>query len=115
VLLSGGELTVSVTGAGHGGPNREYLLGVLAALHGREGVWALAADTDGIDGSDGVAGGWIGPDTLAKARLLGLDPNQCSKENDSARFFRILAQEIITGPTRTNVNDLRAILILPKT
>lgn len=114
LLLSGGELTVSVRGSGQGGPNREYLLGLLAALHGCEGVWALAADTDGIDGSDEAAGGWIGPDTLGQARQLGLDLAQCANDNDSARFFRTLGQEITTGPTRTNVNDLRAILILPK-
>lgn len=114
LLLSGGELTVSVRGSGQGGPNREYLLGLLAALHGCDGVWALAADTDGIDGSDEAAGGWIGPDTLGRARQLGLDLAQCVNDNDSARFFRTLGQEIISGPTRTNVNDLRAILILPK-
>ena len=115
LLLSGGELTVSVRGSGQGGPNREYLLALASSLRGCEGVWALAADTDGIDGCDAVAGGWIGPDTLEKARLRGLDIVQCANSNDSARAFRTLSQEIITGPTRTNVNDLRAILILPKT
>jgi len=73
----------------------------------------LAADSDGIDGSDHVAGGWISPDTLVRGRSLGLDARQVLDRNDSAAFFRLLGQEIITGPTRTNVNDLRAILVLP--
>jgi hydroxypyruvate reductase len=111
LLLSGGELTVSVRGHGHGGPNREYLLALAEALQGHSRIWALAADSDGIDGSDHVAGGWIGPDTLVRARSAGLDVRSSLERNDSAIFFRSLGQEIITGPTRTNVNDLRAILI----
>ena len=114
LLLSGGELTVKVSGAGAGGPNREYLLALATALQGADHVWALAADTDGIDGSDDVAGGWIGPETLSLAAQGGLNLPRLSASNDSARLFSTLGQEIRTGPTRTNVNDFRAILILPQ-
>jgi hydroxypyruvate reductase len=113
VLLSGGELTLTVQGRGRGGPNREYLLALAEALNGAAHVWALACDTDGIDGSDDAAGAWIGPDTLAKARAAGLDVKTCARDNDSGRFFSTLDQAIVTGPTRTNVNDFRAILIAP--
>jgi len=113
-LIDGGELTVSVTGSGRGGPNREYLLALAKALRGADHVWALAADSDGIDGSDDVAGGWIGPDTLVRAGAASLDPEDLLRRNDSAALFRTLGQEIKTGPTRTNVNDFRAILILPQ-
>jgi hydroxypyruvate reductase len=114
LLLSGGELTVSVTGPGSGGPNREYLLAMAQALRGAEHVWALAADSDGIDGSDDIAGGWIGPETLVRAGEASLDPDDLLRRNDSAALFRALGQEIKTGPTRTNVNDFRVILILPQ-
>lgn len=113
VLLSGGELTLNVSGAGRGGPNREYLLALLLALEGASNIWALAADTDGIDGSDDTAGAWIGPETAPQARALGLDPRACQQANDSGRFFAALSQDILTGPTRTNVNDFRALLIMP--
>ncbi len=113
VLLSGGELTLTVKGQGRGGPNREYLLALAEALQGAPNIWALAADTDGIDGSDDAAGAWIGPDTLARARTLQLDPRALVIANDSGRFFTALGQSIVTGPTRTNVNDFRAILIAP--
>jgi glycerate 2-kinase len=113
VLLSGGELTLDVSGAGRGGPNREYLLALAAALQGAEGIWAFAADTDGIDGSDDVAGGWIGPDTLSRANQLGIDGRQCAQDNNSGKFFADLGQSVVTGPTRTNVNDFRAILVQP--
>jgi hydroxypyruvate reductase len=103
-----------VTGLGSGGPNREYLLALAQALGGTDHIWALAADSDGIDGSDDVAGGWIGPDTQALASQAGLDLEHLSQRNDSAALFRALRQEIKTGPTRTNVNDFRAILILPQ-
>jgi glycerate 2-kinase len=114
LLLSGGELTVSVTGPGSGGPNREYLLAMAQALRGADHIWVLAADSDGIDGSDDIAGGWIGPETLVRAGQASLDPDDLSRRNDSAALFRALGQEIKTGPTRTNVNDFRAILILPQ-
>ncbi|MEQ1754841.1 MAG: glycerate kinase [Micropepsaceae bacterium] len=115
LLVSGGELTVKVSGSGKGGPNREYLMGLAKSLQGAAGIWALAADTDGIDGSEPFAGGWIAPDTLEKARRCGVDVDQCLAGNDSARFFAALNQHIETGPTRTNVNDLRAILLMPQT
>lgn len=113
LLLSGGELTLSVQGQGRGGRNREYLLAMAEALQGASNIWALAADTDGIDGTDEVAGAWIGPDTLSKARALSLDVRAAMNANDSGRFFAALGQSIVTGPTRTNVNDFRAILIAP--
>lgn len=113
LLLSGGELTLNVQGQGRGGRNREYLLAMAAALNGAANIWALAADTDGIDGSDDAAGAWIGPDTLAKARALSLDVRAAMNANDSGRFFAALGQSIVTGPTATNVNDFRAILIAP--
>ncbi|NOT39056.1 MAG: glycerate kinase [Alphaproteobacteria bacterium] len=114
VLLSGGELTLTVKGQGRGGPNREYLLALAEALQGASNIWALACDTDGIDGSDDTAGAWIGPETLVKARALNLDPRAIANENDSGRFFAALGQAIVIGPTRTNVNDFRAILIAPE-
>jgi hydroxypyruvate reductase len=114
VLLSGGELTLSVQGRGRGGRNREYLLAMAEALQGAANIWALAADTDGIDGSDDAAGAWIGPDTLAKARAHSLDVRAAANANDSGRFFAALGQSVVTGPTRTNVNDVRAILIAPE-
>jgi hydroxypyruvate reductase len=114
VLLSGGELTLTVSGNGRGGRNREYVLALLQALEGGDGIWAFAADTDGIDGSDDAAGAWFGPDTPAKARALKLDPRTFAADNDSGAFFSVLDQAVVTGPTRTNVNDFRAILIAPR-
>jgi hydroxypyruvate reductase len=114
VLLSGGELTLTVSGRGRGGPNREYVLALLQALDGADGIWAFAADTDGIDGSDEAAGAWIGPDTPARGRALALDPGAFAANNDSGSFFAALRQAVVTGPTRTNVNDFRAILITPR-
>ena len=111
VLLSGGELTLHVAGAGRGGPNREYLLALAQALGGAHGIWAFAADTDGIDGNDDTAGAWIAPDTLAQAKALGLDPRASAGDNDAGGFFAALGHAVVTGPTRTNVNDFRAILI----
>jgi glycerate 2-kinase len=111
VLLSGGELTLQVAGRGAGGPNREYVLALLHALNGAAHIWALAADTDGIDGNDATAGAWIGPETLSRARQLGLEPQAYADGNDSGGFFGALDQAVVTGPTRTNVNDFRAILI----
>ena len=116
-LLSGGETTVTVTGSGRGGPNAEYLLALAAALGGAPGgapgVWAIACDTDGIDGLGDNAGATISPETLARARVLGLDPARHLADNDSYGFFSALGDLVITGPTRTNVNDFRAILIAP--
>jgi glycerate 2-kinase len=112
-LLSGGELTLTVSGQGRGGPNREYVLALARALNGAQGIWALAADTDGIDGSDDAAGAWVGPETLARAAALQVDPRVFQAANDSGSFFAALGQAVVTGPTRTNVNDFRVILIAP--
>jgi glycerate 2-kinase len=114
VLLSGGELTLTVSGQGRGGPNREYVLALARALNGAAGIWVLAGDTDGIDGSDDAAGAWVGPKTLARAATLQLDPRMFQAANDSGAFFAALGQAVVTGPTRTNVNDFRAILITPR-
>lgn len=111
VLLSGGETTVSVRGSGRGGRNTEYLLGLALALGGAPGVWSLAADTDGIDGTENNAGAIATPDTLARAAARGLDPAALLAANDAYGFFAALGDLVVTGPTRTNVNDFRAILV----
>jgi hydroxypyruvate reductase len=112
VLLSGGETTVTVTGAGRGGRNAEFLLALAIALDGMAGVHALAADTDGIDGSEDNAGALIAPDTLARARAAGLDAAAFLADNDAYGFFAALGDLLVTGPTRTNVNDFRAVLVV---
>ncbi len=117
VLLSGGETTVTINGgrAGCGGRNTEFLLALCEALAGSAGVWALAGDTDGEDGaSGGAAGALLSPDSLSRARALGLDAAAHLDAHDSGGFFDALGDLIKTGPTRTNVNDFRAILIIPK-
>ena len=111
VLLSGGETTVTLKGAGRGGRNSEFLLGLAMALDGAPGIHALAADTDGIDGSENNAGALIGPDTLSRAKKIGLDIRQHLADNDAWGYFSALGDLLVTGPTRTNVNDFRAILI----
>ncbi len=111
VLLSGGETTVTVRGNGRGGRNTELLLGLALALDGAPGMHALAADTDGIDGSEDNAGAFVTPDTLARARAAGLDPRARLAANDAWGFFAGLDDLLVTGPTRTNVNDFRAILV----
>lgn len=111
VLLSGGETTVTVRGHGKGGRNVEFLLALALALQGESGIHALAADTDGIDGSEPVAGAFIGPDTLEKAQRHGLSARQYLDTNDAHRFFKQLGDQLVTGPTFTNVNDFRAIFI----
>ncbi|HEX5282433.1 MAG TPA: glycerate kinase [Micropepsaceae bacterium] len=111
VILSGGETTVTVRGSGRGGRNAEYLLALAAALEGADGIWALACDTDGVDGSEDNAGATIAPKTLSRAAALGLNADTALAENDSYEFFARLGDLIVTGPTRTNVNDFRAILI----
>lgn len=110
-LISGGETTVTVKGAGRGGRNTEYLLALALALGGRAGVHALAGDTDGIDGIGENAGAIIGPQTLNRARELGLDPQACLDDNDAYRFFAALGALVVTGPTLTNVNDFRVLLV----
>ena len=111
LILSGGETTVTVKRNGRGGRNVEYLLGLAIELNAMPGVYALAADTDGIDGTQDNAGAVISPSTLARARAAGLDPSGYLKNNDAYSFFENLGDLLITGPTLTNVNDFRAILI----
>ncbi len=112
VLLSGGEATVTVRGRGRGGRNSECMLGFALALAGAaEGIWALAADTDGIDGRGGAAGAFVAPDTLKRARARGLDPRAHLADNDALGLFEALGDVFVTGPTRTNVNDFRAVLV----
>jgi glycerate 2-kinase len=113
-ILSGGETTVTVTNpSGRGGRNLEYLLALAIALDGAAGVSALACDTDGIDGTEAVAGAMIFPDTLARARAAGLGASALLKQNNAFVFFEALGDLVVTGPTLTNVNDFRAILFDP--
>ncbi len=115
VLLSGGETTVTVRGSGRGGRNVEYLLSLGIALNGHAGIYAIAGDTDGVDGMEEIAGATLAPDSLRRARqLLGIDPAASLANNDGHGFFLSLGDSVITGPTRTNVNDFRAILITGK-
>jgi hydroxypyruvate reductase len=112
VLLSGGETTVTVRGKGRGGRNTEFLLSLAIALQGRKGIYALAADTDGVDGHGDVAGAMLAPDTLQRACEQGIRPADSLADNDGHGFFEALGDALVTGPTLTNVNDFRAILIL---
>ncbi len=118
VILSGGETTVTVrpqeagTPRGKGGRAGEFCLGLAVALQGQAGVWGLAADTDGIDGVEDNAGAWVAPDTLARADALALKPSTYLDRNDSYRFFEALGDLVVSGPTHTNVNDFRALLVL---
>ncbi len=111
LILSGGESTVTVRGRGRGGRNAEYLLGLTIAIDGAAGIHALAADTDGIDGSEDNAGAFTFPDTMARARARGVDASAHLENNDAYGFFSTLGDLLVTGPTRTNVNDFRAILV----
>ena len=112
VLLSGGETTVAVDGGGRGGRNVEFLLSLALSLDGAAGVHALAGDTDGVDGSAEIAGAFVSPDTLERARRQGLSPRERLDDNDAHGFFSAIGDSLVTGPTLTNVNDFRAILIL---
>ncbi|MEZ5842326.1 MAG: glycerate kinase [Hyphomicrobiaceae bacterium] len=116
-ILSGGELTVTVTGDGRGGPNQEYALALAIALDGASGIHAISGDTDGIDGGAGEptdpAGARVGPDTLMRARANGLDAASRLAANDSTGFFAPLGDLLMPGPTQTNVNDFRAVLVSP--
>ena len=112
VLLSGGETTVTLRGTGRGGRNVEFLLALAVALQGNAKVHALAGDTDGVDGAEEIAGAYCGPDTLARAFALGINPAVSLANNDGHGFFQALGDSVITGPTLTNVNDFRAILVL---
>ena len=111
VLLSGGETTVTVRGNGRGGRNVEWLLSAGIALHGHPRIHALAGDTDGVDGQEEIAGGYWAPDSLERAWTLGLRPKDSLANNDGHGFFQALGDSVVTGPTLTNVNDFRAILI----
>jgi hydroxypyruvate reductase len=111
VLLSGGETTVTVSGRGRGGRNTEFLLSLALALDGAEGVSAIAADTDGIDGSEDNAGAWFHPTFVPAARKAGIDLAALLAENDAYGAFAEIGGLVTTGPTLTNVNDFRAILI----
>jgi glycerate 2-kinase len=111
ILLSGGETTVTVRGKGRGGRNVEFLLALALALNGQPGVYALAGDTDGIDGKEDIAGAFLAPDTLMRVREKGISPAESLAQNDGHRLFEAIGASIVTGPTLTNVNDFRAILI----
>ncbi len=113
VLLSGGEATVTLSGGGRGGPNLEFLLALALKLDAAPGIHAIACDTDGIDGSADAAGATLSPDSLARAEALGVDAKAMLADNDGYALFSALGDLVTTGPTRTNVNDFRAILIDP--
>lgn len=114
LILSGGETSVTVAGDGRGGRNVEYLLGLFTALQGAAGIHALAIDTDGIDGSEDNAGAIFGPGCWTRMNERDLDADAYLSRNDTYSFFEALDDLIVTGPTRTNVNDFRAILVLPR-
>ncbi len=111
VLLSGGELTVTRRGVGIGGPNAEFCLALAIALNGAAGIYALACDTDGVDGAAEVAGAVVMPDTMQAAQKAGINAMHCLDSNDAHTFFDAINSQVVTGPTLTNVNDFRAILI----
>ncbi|MEM1272929.1 MAG: glycerate kinase [Pseudomonadota bacterium] len=113
VILSGGECTVTRRGDGLGGPNAEYALAAALALDGAPGIYAIAGDTDGVDGAAEVAGAIIGPDTLVRASEIGISPSASLEQNDSHGFFAAIDAQVVTGPTLTNVNDFRAFLVTP--
>jgi hydroxypyruvate reductase len=110
-LISGGETTVTLRGKGRGGRCSEFLLSLAIELDGLDATWALACDTDGIDGSEENAGAVVTPDALSRAKRLGLQPKKLLAQNDAYGFFAALGDLVVTGPTRTNVNDYRVILL----
>ena len=114
LILSGGEVTVTKRGSGIGGPNAEYTLATAIAADGHPQIHVLACDTDGVDGAAEVAGAYAGPETLEKARSVGISAERALNNNDAHSFFAAIQSQIITGPTLTNVNDFRAILVMPK-
>lgn len=112
VILSGGETTVTMTGNGRGGRNTEYLLGVAEALGGTEGIYAVACDTDGVDGSEDNAGAFVDPTTVPRAAGAGLSVAEALKTNDAYTLFDNIGDLLVTGPTYTNVNDFRAVVVM---
>jgi len=112
-LISGGECTVTIRGSGRGGRCSEFLLALARELDGAAGTWAIAADTDGIDGAEANAGAIVAPDTMARASAAGLDARALLDDNDAWSFFDALGDLVTTGPTRTNVNDFRALVLMP--
>jgi hydroxypyruvate reductase len=110
-LISGGETTVTLRGRGRGGRCSEFLLSLAIELDGCADTWALACDTDGIDGSENNAGAVMTPDSARRALALGLAPKRMLADNDGHGFFSALGDLVTTGPTRTNVNDYRVILV----
>ena len=112
LILSGGETTVTLKGDGRGGRNVEFLLSLAVSLNGMDNVYAIAGDTDGVDGVEEIAGAIATPDTLTRAFEKGLNPRRELENNNGHGFFEALGDSVVTGPTRTNVNDFRAILIL---
>lgn len=113
LLLSGGETTVAVRGKGRGGRNQEFCLALALALASQPGIHAIAADTDGIDGSTKNAGALVAPDSLERMRAAGINPQECLQDNDAERAFAAIDGLLVTGPSLTNVNDFRALLIEP--
>ena len=113
VIISGGETTVAVSGSGKGGPNTQYVLALALELEDIEGVYAIACDTDGIDGSEDNAGALLTPSTLTRAQVSNLEARKFLNNNDSYSFFEKLGDLVVTGPTLTNVNDFRAICYIP--
>jgi len=112
VVISGGETTVTVRGSGRGGRNVEFCLALALALEGNKRIWGIAGDTDGIDGAEEIAGAIVTPDTLARGASANLNPREMLANNDGHRFFEAIKSQLVTGPTLTNVNDFRAVLIL---
>ena len=111
ILLSGGECTVNVSGSGEGGPNAELALSAAITLKGQSGISLLAGDTDGIDGLGNAAGAIVTPNTLKKAKRKNINPKTFLRNADSHSFFKLIGDQVITGPTMTNVNDFRAFII----
>ena len=111
VLLSGGETTVTMRGKGRGGRNVEFLLALAIALRGQAETWAIAGDTDGVDGAEEIAGAVVAPDALDRAARLGIRAADRLADNDAHAFFEALGDQVVTGPTLTNVNDFRAVLV----
>lgn len=112
ILLSGGETTVTVRGSGRGGRNVEFLLSLAVALNGEPRVYALAGDTDGVDGREEIAGACIEPNSLRRAQAMGIRPRDMLANNNGHGFFQALGDSVVTGPTFTNVNDFRAVMVM---